>query len=204
MEAGKVFMDEAVPKFKELSEELNPLLIELRKNLDRDETILLLTKLTQNIDSLLQLLNLMEAGKVFMDEAVPKFKELSEELAPKINRLRELLDDDETWKLLEYTLVLKKPLTKLVESMVVDGEGKINTEEMERTFEVLAELTAILKQPAFQKMMSGVVEGFRKLDEEEIKKVSAFGMFSAMRDEDVQRGMGAIFSILKALGKSLK
>jgi uncharacterized protein YjgD (DUF1641 family) len=53
-------------------------------------------------------------------------------------------------------------------------------------------------------MMNGVVEGFRSLDEEEIKKVSAFGLFSAMRDEDVQRGMGAIFMILKTLGKALK
>ncbi len=204
IEATKDLIQELLPKLKELSEELTPLLTELRKNVDRDETVILLTKLTENIDTMLKLINLMEAGRDFLEEGVPKFKELSEELTPKINRLRTLLDDDETWKFIEYALVMKGPLTRFMESMMVDEEGNINLDLIEKTFEMLSELATIMNQPSLQKMIEGVVEGFKKLDEEEIKKVSTFGVLSAMRDEDVQRGIGAVFTILKALGRALK
>lgn len=60
LDATAELMNQLLPKLKELSEEISPTFNSLRAKLDRDETLLLLDKLTDNIETAVKLLDVID------------------------------------------------------------------------------------------------------------------------------------------------
>ena len=80
--------------------------------------------------------------------------------------------------------------------LVVALSNKLSDEDIENLAEVTANLAKIAK-PELVSIAESVTE---TLTTAEPKKVGTFGMFSAMRDEKVQKGLGLTLELLKALG----
>ncbi len=205
LEATQHLIEELTPGLKALTEELNPTLNALRQNLDKDETVLLLQKLTENTDTFLKLINALEATRQLTEELLPNLKLLMEELTPRMNTIRTLLDEDDTWVIIEHLLSLKKPIIKYMEALMrIEEMGYRDMTLLDTTLDFLVKFSIISNQPAFQNFWSAVVESIHEMNEVEIKKVSTLGLMSVMRDEDFQKGMGAMITFLKLLGKRVR
>ncbi|RLI83764.1 hypothetical protein DRP07_02895 [Archaeoglobales archaeon] len=204
LEATKELVTELLPQIKKLTEELNPALTELRKNLDRDETLMLVNKLSENIDTFLKFVNILEATKELTDQALPNIKMLVEELTPRLNTIRVLIDDDDTWEIIEHLLSLKRPIIKYMDALLrIEEVGYRDMTLLDTTLDFLVKFSVISNQPSFQQFWEGVVNAIHLMNDAEIKKVSTLGLFAALRDEDVQKAIGSIMVFLKSLGKSI-
>ncbi len=205
VDATKDLLKELIPQLKKLVEELNPTLNALRQNLDRDETILLIQKLTENTDTFLKLINTLEATRQLAEELIPNLKMLMEELTPRMNTIRTLLDEDDTWIIIEHLLSLKKPIIKYMEALMrIEEMGYRDMTLLDTTLDFLVKFSIVSNQPAFQNFWSAVVDAIQEMNDVEIQKVSTLGLMSVMRDEDFQKGMGAMITFLKLLGKRVK
>ena len=167
LEMVKDLVEQLEPKLKELSKEAGPAVNAIKANLDREETLILVEKLTSNTGTLIDMVSFMEALNDLRKELEPKLKELSKEAGPAVNAIKANLDREET-------LILVTKLTEIVGSPVV------------------------------QKLIGSAATALTDIEEKEIAPVSPLGIFSELRDEDVQRALGFLFHFLKQLGRGLK
>ncbi|MBI4733652.1 MAG: DUF1641 domain-containing protein [Rubrobacteridae bacterium] len=93
--------DELGPRLKLISQEYGPSLNEIKANLDREETFVLMEKLTANTDALLELVTLLEATTDLAHEMEPRLKGMMAEMSPFLTRVKTSIDRDETMLLIE-------------------------------------------------------------------------------------------------------
>jgi len=101
VETLKDLVGQLEPQVKSLSKELSPRLNIIKANLDKDETFVLLERLSANTGTLLELVSYLEALKDLMAQLEPQLKSVSKELGPRLNSIKANLDRDETFLLAE-------------------------------------------------------------------------------------------------------
>ena len=152
--------------------------------MDRGETILLLNKLAENTDTFLRLVNMLEATRELTEELLPNLKLLVEELTPKVNTVRTLIDENDTWVIIEHFLSLKRPLIKYMEALMrIEEVGYRDMTLLDTTLDFLVKFSVISNQPSFQNFWNAVIEAIHAMNDAEIKKISTIGLLSALRDK---------------------
>jgi len=111
-------VNELLPKLKELSEEVSPTLNSLRAKLDREETILLLEKLTDNIDTAVKLLDVVDRFRA--EGTLDTLTNLISRPAVSnmIHAFAEL-SDNEIEGVAKSAVVLTKLMTKLADPKII-------------------------------------------------------------------------------------
>jgi hypothetical protein len=93
--------DELGPRLKLIGQEFGPSLNEIKANLDKEETFVLVERLTANTNALLDLVTLLEATRDLATEMEPRLKMMMAEVNPYLTRIKTSLDKDETMLLIE-------------------------------------------------------------------------------------------------------
>lgn len=117
MEALNDLRRELEPKLKGLMAEVSPTANVIKANIDKDETLLLVQRLTSNMGTLNEMLSLMEALNDLRVELEPKLKSLMTEVSPTVNALRSFMDNEKTWNLV-------KGLANSVKEFTEDSQPK--------------------------------------------------------------------------------
>lgn len=94
-------ISDILPGVEKMTKELNNTLNDLRYRFERDETIQLLKKVGDNIPTMLQLIDLLEAGKGLVTDLAPAGPNMVHELNDSINALRLRFERDETFELMK-------------------------------------------------------------------------------------------------------
>lgn len=224
LEALNDLKNELEPKLKALMKETSPVLSSIKANLDRDETLLLVERLTSNTGTLLELISIFEGLDDLRKEIEPQIKAIAKEVSPTVNAVRsflenertvelakrsfnsiqELVEDDEVLGLIERAPSLKKPILQFADCMcektdTCDGAPT----RAEASIESLLKLTEIASSPVIQSLVNTTAEAVKEANTADIKPVSMFGLMTAFRDKDVQRATGFLVYFLKKLGQGL-
>ena len=202
------------PVLSKIGEEATPTISELRERFEKEEIIDLLKKLGDTLPTLSKMLDDLTSVYNLIQDLQPVLSKIGEEATPTISELRERFEKEEIIDLLkklgDNLSTLSSALDKLIEleksgtldalmrmgKLVVALSNKLSDEDIENLAEVTANLAKIAK-PELVSIAESVTE---TLTTAEPKKVGTFGMFSAMRDEKVQKGLGLTLELLKALG----
>lgn len=89
------------PQLKLLAKETSPVLNSIKASIDREETMVLLERLSANTGTLLEAVGYLEALKDLTGQLEPQLKSLTKELGPSVNRIKANIDRDETLLLIE-------------------------------------------------------------------------------------------------------
>jgi len=94
-------ISDLLPGVQKMVHELNSSINDIRIRFERDETLVLMKKVGDNIPSLIQLLDVMEAVKGLMTDLSPVPPKMAHELNDSINALRNRFEHDETFELMK-------------------------------------------------------------------------------------------------------
>ncbi len=202
------------PVLSKIGEEATPTISELRERFEKEEVVDLLKKLGDTLPTLSKMLDDLTSVYSLVQDLQPVLSKIGEEATPTISELRERFEKEEVIDLLkklgDNLSTLSKALDKLIEleksgtldalmrmsKLVVALSNKLSDEDIENLAEVTANMAKIAK-PELVGIAESVTETITTV---EPKKVGTFGLFSAMRDEKVQKGLGLTLELLKALG----
>jgi uncharacterized protein YjgD (DUF1641 family) len=94
-------MSDLSPALEKIPKEINETLNALRERYERDETVLLLKKIGDNIPTFIQMLSVMEAVKGLVEDVAPAMDKIVHEITPAVNALRYAFERDETLVLMQ-------------------------------------------------------------------------------------------------------
>ncbi|MBF0473341.1 MAG: DUF1641 domain-containing protein [Nitrospirae bacterium] len=94
-------ISDLLPGVQKMTKELNNSINELRYRFERDETLQLLKKVGDNIPTMIQLVEVMEAVKGLLTDVAPAAPKMVHELNDSINALRNRFERDETFELMK-------------------------------------------------------------------------------------------------------
>ncbi len=224
LEAFKDMASQFEPQLKGLAHELSPRINAIKTNLDRDETFLLIERLTANTGTVLELVTYLEAMTDLKNQIEPQLKAMMKEISPAVTSIRTFIEnertiefakrgfnvvqgfveDDEVLNLVERMPNLKAPLMKFMDCMCTRVGGcEDGPTVAESSIESLLKLTEIASTPVVQNLVATTAGALQEAGEMQIKPVSPMGMLSMLRDKDVQRATGFLFYFLKKLGQGL-
>ena len=224
VETIKDLVDQLEPQLKKVMHEIQPVTNVMKANLDKDETLLLVEKLTSNTGTLIEMLSFVEALDDLRKQMEPQLKAMMHEIQPVTNAVKSLVDNEKTWKLATkafnaaQTIIededtqliidrlsnMKTPVIQFMDCMCSKSEeveGK--TSLMETSLSSLVTLSEVLSTPMMQSMIGAIATAAQETKQSDIKPVSPLKMLSALRDKDVQRATGFLVHFLKMLGKGL-
>jgi uncharacterized protein YjgD (DUF1641 family) len=218
-----------MPSLGKLIEDITPTINRLREKLDRDETVILLEKLADNTDTLINLLSMMEGLTELNEQLMPSLSKLIEDVTPTINRLREKLEDENTLLLIEHLLDNKKTLIKLFDTIEkLDREGVIDDalnlltrpamaslitdiaslsdEDIENFVKGVLTLTKLMEklaEPKVVQLLDAMLSAAASVEIAEPRKVGTFGLIAATRDDEIKITTGILLDFLRCLCRSL-
>ncbi|MHB8841216.1 MAG: helical membrane plugin domain-containing protein [Candidatus Aquicultor sp.] len=161
------------PQLKALVHEVGPQMNAIKANLDRDETLVLLERLSANTGTLLELIGYLEAFKDMASQFEPQLKGLAHELSPRINAIKTNLDRDETFLLIERLTANTGTVLELVTYLeaMTDLKNQIEPQLKAMMKEMSPAVTSIRtfieneRTIEFAKRGFNVVQGFVEDDE---------------------------------------
>ncbi len=212
------------PQLKGIMKEASPIVNAIKTNLDKDETFLLIERLTANTGTLIEMVSYLEAFNDLKNQLEPQLKKIMHEASPAVNAIRtfaendktielvktlfttlqELAQDDEFVGMIGRMQTLKTPFVQLMDCMCGSTNGDGEGAEVKTPIDSLLKLTEIAATPVVQNMVIAAAGAMHEVSEKDIKPVSPFGLLSAMRDKDVQRATGFLVYFLKKLGQGIK
>ncbi|MCL6471767.1 MAG: DUF1641 domain-containing protein [Firmicutes bacterium] len=226
MEAFNDLRNQLEPQLKGMAKEVSPVLNKIKANIDKDETLLLLEKLTSSMGTMIELMSYMEALTDLKNQLEPQLKKMMAEISPAVTALRTFAEDEKTVKMavgmfntlkdfaadeeLQSVIAransLKGPITQFMGCMCsrVSEDGEDDTTTAEASLNSLMKLTQIASTPLAQNMVNTIATTMKETTDADIKPVSPVKMLSAFRDPDVQRATGFLIHFLKKLGQGLK
>lgn len=212
LETMKDLSAQLEPQLKKILKEISPALTTVRTNLDREETLLLVERLTAITDTIVELLSYVEALNDLRKQLEPQLKKLAAEASPALTKIRANVDKEETLLLVETLTANTGTLIDLISYLEAfnDLRGQLEPQLKKLTREVSPAITALRlfadndKTWDFANRMLTTLQAVVEADEEEVKPISPFGIFSSLKDKDVQKAIGFLFYFLKKLGQGLK
>lgn len=178
-----------------ITKEISPVVKDLRERFEREESLTLIKKLGDNIPTFITLLDLMETAKNLINDLQPTVGRLSKEMMPSINMLREAFEKDEVLELFQKTGESIATLNKLLNFL--------------KSFEKTGTLDFTLEQIASKEMncmMVGMQKCVVRTVQELIEKPpkpGLKGMFAAIRDPEVQKGIMIMTALARNMSLSL-
>lgn len=176
LEVSQGLVDDLLPELIVVARENRETVERLRMAFEREETILLLERLGQNTDILLEHVELLEVTKGLADDLIPETVDVVRENREPIAELRMaaegFADGQREQDLDMYAL----------------GRGAANGMSMAQT----------LGDPELAGRLQGALDA---LAEEDPKPVGPFGLFVALFDSDVRRALGRLIKAARQLGR---
>ncbi|WP_255191630.1 DUF1641 domain-containing protein [Natronobeatus ordinarius] len=222
------------PELREAAHDSREPIAELRMALEREETLVLVQRVGDNADTLVELLDTLEVVDDLAHDLAPEFQTIVRENRETIEQLRFALEREETLVLLERlgenvdTLVelfdLLEVVTDLAEDLIPEAVdvARENRAPIAELRMMVAGLSSAYVEADIdphqlgQNLGNMLVLGYRLGDEELIdaveaglgafteeeppKKVGLFGMLGALRDDDVRQGLGILIEFLRRMG----
>lgn len=224
LEALTDLKNQLEPQLKAMAKEASPLINAIKTNVDRDETLVLLERLTANMGTLSEMISLLEGLDDLRKGLEPQLKAMMKELSPAITSIRTFVEnertieftkrgfnvvqgfveDDEVLNLVNRMPNLKAPLLKFMDCMCAHADGCENGPTVaESSIESLLKLTEIASTPIVQNLVATTASALQEAGTTQIQPVTPMKMLSMLRDKDVQRATGFLFYFLKKLGQGL-
>jgi len=195
MEAAKGMIADVEPAIGKISKETHTTIRELRERFERDETLTLIKKVGDNIPTFITLLDLMEVAKGLVNDLSPTIGRITKEMLPSINMLRESFEKDEVLDLLQNVGKNINAFNKLL-TFLNDFE---NSGTLDFTLEQLS-----------SKEMNSMMIGMQKCAVKTIQEISEKppkaglkGIFAALRDPEVLKGMMIMTAFARNMSVSL-
>ena len=195
MEAAKGMIADVEPAIGKISKETHTTIRELRERFERDETLTLIKKVGDNIPTFITLLDLMEVAKGLVNDLSPTIGRITKEMLPSINMLRESFEKDEVLDLLQNVGKNINAFNKLLTFL--------------NDFENSGTLDFTLEQVS-SKEMNCLMIGMQKCAVKTIQEISEKppkhglkGIFAAMRDPEVLKGMVIMTAFARNMSLSL-
>ncbi|HZD59061.1 MAG TPA: DUF1641 domain-containing protein [Anaerolineae bacterium] len=212
------------PQLKALSKEAAPVMNAIKSNLDRDETLLLVERLTANTGTLLEMISLLEGLNDLRNQLEPQLKAMIKEVSPALTALRSfaenektieltkrafnsvqaLVEDEEVLGLIDRAGSLKQPLMNFMNCVCTNtGESGEGPPLVKTSLDSLLRLTEIAGSPVVQNLVDTTTHALEEASTKDIQPVSPLKLISTLRDKDVQRATGFLMFFLKKLGQGL-
>ncbi|MDH5202083.1 MAG: DUF1641 domain-containing protein [Nitrospirota bacterium] len=195
MESAKGMIADVGPAVGRISKETHTTIRELRERFEKDDTLILIKKIGDNIPTFITLLELMEVAKGLVEDLQPSVGRITKEVLPSINMLRESFEKEEVLDLLQNVGKNINAFNKLLTFL----NGFENSGTLDFTLEQLS-----------SKEMNSMMIGVQKCAVRTMQEITANppkaglkGIFAAMRDPEVLKGMVIMTAFARNMSLSL-
>ncbi|ODR81310.1 hypothetical protein BG842_22675 [Haladaptatus sp. W1] len=179
LEVSAGLTEDLVPELVTVVRENRATVERLRAAFEKEETIILLERLGENADALVELLELLDVTRGLADDLVPELTDVARNNREPIADLR----------------------------LAVEGFADARREretpdmyELGRNVEGLVALTETAAQPEVVNSLDAGLSAFT--DETKPKKLGFFGLLAALRDSDVQQALGTLVEAARRMGRA--
>ena len=237
LDATQGLAEELVPELTDVARDNREPLRELRMAFEREETLVLLQKVGNNSERLVELLDVLEVSVGLTEDLTPELVTVVRENRATVERLRTAFEKEETVVLLERLGENADALIELLEllnvtrgladdlvpeftdvarnnrepiadlRMAVEGFTDARREretpdmyELGRNVEGLVALTETAAQPEVVNSLDAGLSAF--MDETKPKKLGPFGLLAALRDDDVQQSLGVLVEAARRMARA--
>lgn len=179
LEVSAGLTEDLVPELVTVVRENRATVERLRAAFEKEETIVLLERLGENADALVELLELLDVTRGLADDLVPELTDVARNNREPIADLR----------------------------LAVEGFADARREretpdmyELGRNVEGLVALTETAAQPEVVNSLDAGLSAFT--DETKPKKLGLFGLLAALRDDDVQQSLGTLVEAARRMARA--
>ncbi|WP_423746819.1 DUF1641 domain-containing protein (plasmid) [Haladaptatus sp. SPP-AMP-3] len=179
LEVSAGLTEDLVPELVTVVRENRATVERLRAAFEKEETIVLLERLGENADALVELLELLDVTRGLADDLVPELTDVARNNREPIADLR----------------------------LAVEGFADARREretpdmyELGRNVEGLVALTETAAQPEVVNSLDAGLSAFT--DETKPKKLGLFGLIAALRDSDVQQALGTLVEAARRMARA--
>ncbi|HLC16433.1 MAG TPA: DUF1641 domain-containing protein, partial [Thermodesulfovibrionia bacterium] len=189
MDAVKGMMTDMMPAVNNITHEVSGTVNDLRQRFERDETVMILKHMGDNIPVFEELLSFIKPVSGMVYDLLPAVDKITKELSPTINMLREALEKEET-------LVIMKQMGENLPTFV-------KLMAFLSTFEKTGHLDLTLEQALTREtemLMTGLLKCVKKtMHDIEDKPLEAgtWKLLSSIFDDDVQKGLMMMVSLAR-------
>lgn len=177
LDATKSLADDLAPELKLVAAEAREPLEELRVAFEGQDTLVLLQKVGENTDTFVELLDLLEATEGLVTDLTPELKAAAADSRSSFEQLR------------------------MVAAGFSDARGSSEFEpyEMGQNLGNMLSLAGRLGDP---QLVESVDAGLSAFTDESTQKLGIRGLIAALRDDDVQQGVGTLVEVLRRMGRA--
>jgi len=189
MDAVKGMMADMVPAVNKITHEVSGTVNELRQRFERDETLMILKHMGDNIPVFEELLSLIKPVSGMVYDLVPAVDKITKDLSPTINMLREALEKEETLVIIKQIGENLPTFVKLMAFLT--------------TFEKTGHLDLTLEEALTREtemLMTGLLKCMRKtMHDIEAKPLESgtWKLISSVFDDEVQKGLLMMVSLAR-------
>ncbi|XGI82679.1 BspA family leucine-rich repeat surface protein [Halorutilales archaeon Cl-col2-1] len=195
LDAGKDFAEDLAPEVKKVVYENREEIEKLRSAFEKEETLVLLQKLGENTDNVIEMLDMLDAAQAFAEDLTPEVKKVVYENREVIEDLRESLEKEETIELLKKLGENTEGVLMTME--LLDGLHDASQEidaEMYEIGETLGQLFILLdtfKDPATVESFNNALQVFAEPEEKQKDyRLSVLGLLKLPFDKEVRQALG--------------
>jgi uncharacterized protein YjgD (DUF1641 family) len=174
---SKDLTDDLVPELLAVFRENRETVERLRGSLEREETLILVERLGENADTLVELLDLLDATHQLATDLSPELQEAAQEN-------RDVIRD------------LRMAVAGFTE---VHGQQDLDMYQMGRNAGNMVAFIETLGDPQVTNALDATIEGFAQ---EDPKPVGILGLIGALFDADVRRALGRLVAAARGLGQA--
>lgn len=187
--------EDLTPEVKEVVYENREEIESLRSAFEKEETLVLLQKLGENSDNVIEMLDMLDAAQAFAEDLTPEVKKVVYENREVIEDLRESLEKEETIELLKKLGENTEGVLMTME--LLDGLHDASQEidaEMYEIGETLGQLFILLdtfKDPATVESFNNALQVFAEPEEKQKDyRLSVLGLLKLPFDKEVRQALG--------------
>ncbi|MFC6784459.1 DUF1641 domain-containing protein [Halobaculum halobium] len=195
---------ELVPELRTVAAENRGEIAKLRVAFEREETLVLLRQIGDNTDTFLDLLSTLEVASGALADVAPEDEAAAEAAREDVRRLATAFDRAESVD----TLVALGENMDTVRGLLalVEGFGDAadrSTEEYYRLGTQLGQAADVAERASDPRVIETLDAGASAFaDETADRRVGLFGLFSALRNDDVQRTLGTLVDAAERVGRT--
>jgi uncharacterized protein YjgD (DUF1641 family) len=172
---SKDLVDDLLPELLVVVRENREVLERLRLSLEREETLLLVERLGENADTLVEMLDLLDATHDLAADLTPELRDAAQDNRDLIREFR----------------------TAAAGFADAQAEHDVDMYELGRNAGNMVALVETLGDPRVTQALDATVDG---LVQEDPQPVGLFGLLTALFDADVRRALGRLVAAARALG----
>lgn len=162
-------LKDLAPGFERFLKETSATLYKLRERYERDETLMLVEKIGDSIPTFIEILDMMNAMRGFLNDFRPSIQKIVEEVTPTVHSLRNSLEKDEI-----VDLLIKTGENSTVFNMLLDCFSGTEVQWMIKGME--ASTIKSVKELQEKTLKSGTRNLFSPLKDPEMQKSFIFLM----------------------------